>query len=121
MNFQDAGFIPGGETLLALRKRALMAILAREEMPRLGLAVDEEALAAMARWFRCRFELTTQAELERFLAFAGLDRAGFSMGLRDFVCVAEVEASRSKQIDDELARYRAMLSVRDYLMQKEPR
>lgn len=119
MNFQETFFVPGGETPLALRKRVLMAILTREEMARLGVEVGAAELSAMSRWFRGRFDLMTKAEVERFLGFAGIGHADLDAALRDFVAMATIEARRATQIDAELPRYRAMLSVRDYLLRKE--
>jgi hypothetical protein len=121
MNFQDTAFVPGGETPQALRKRVLMAILTREEMARAGLHIEHAELEAMARWFRGRFDLLTRGDLQSFLGFAGLSHADFDTALRDFIAIGTIEATRVAQIDGELPRYRAMLSVRDYLLRKESR
>ena len=103
----------------AASKRILLGLLADETFADRGLAIEPEALAATHRWYRSRFDLLRPADLEAFLARTGVSREEFDAHLRSLHRVDALAQSEAARIDERLARYRGVLSVRDFVLRRE--
>jgi len=119
MNFHEENFLPGGETLAGARKRVLIGVLAEHELARQNLALPAERVQEMARWFRARFDLTTRARTEAFLAHAGLTPERFTAQMRELATLDVIERHFVATIDARLPEHRRLLTIRDFLLRQE--
>ncbi|WP_434420560.1 hypothetical protein [Nannocystis pusilla] len=122
MNFHDDdNFLPGGESLAGARKRVLIGVLAERELARQNLELPAERVQEVARWFRARFDLTTRARTEAFLAHAGLTPASFTAQMRELATLDAIERHLVATIDARLPDHRRLLTIRDFLLRQEER
>lgn len=121
MNFHDDPYLPGGETLAGARKRVLIGVLAENELKRQDLELPPERVQEVARWFRARFDLTTRARTEAFLAHAGLTPERFTAQMRELAVLDVVERRFVASIDARLPDHRRLLTIRDFLLRQEER
>jgi hypothetical protein len=108
-----ADALPGGQTAGALRSRILLGVLADAEAERLGLRPTRAELDAKMAWFRKQFDLPLRADVEDFMAFAGLDLRDLSAQMRTYVNIASVERCHQAEIERRLPSYEALLRLVD--------
>lgn len=100
--------LPGGQTVAALRSRILLGALADAEAERLGLRASPQQLGGTTQWFREQFDMPMRADVEDFLAFAGLDLAAFSAQMRTFTNIALIEPAHQAEVDRRWPSYAAL-------------
>jgi hypothetical protein len=100
--------LPGGQTLSSLRTRILLGVLADGEAERLGLRATKAELDGTTRWFRNQFDMATRADVESFLAYAGLDLSELSAQMRTYTNIARLDIHRGAEIERRLPDYEAL-------------
>lgn len=111
--------MPAGETLAGARKRVLLRLLAEREAQRLGLTIPAARVQEVARWFRARFDLLTRADMEAFLAAAGLSPAQFTRTMQAMATLDAVQRHHAEAIAAALPVHGAIMSVRDFMLLRE--
>lgn len=100
--------LPGGQTLSSLRTRILLGALADAETERLGLQATKVELDGTTRWFRKQFDMTTRADVESFLAHAGLDLHELTAQMRTYTNIARLDIHLCAEIERRLPDYEAL-------------
>ncbi len=114
IDIDDHDALPGGQTRASLRARVLLGVLVDAEAARLQLEPTRAQLAETTRWFRAQFDMRQRADVEDFLAFAGLDLRELSAQMRTFSNISEVGAARDGDVARLLPRYRGIQRVGDW-------
>lgn len=105
--------LPGGQTTGALRSRILLGVLVDQEAKRLGLHANAQQLDATMRWFRTQFFMAKRADVEAFMAFAGLDLAALTAQMRTFANISIIAERYALDVDQRMPAFNALRQLED--------
>lgn len=93
-------------------KKVLLAYLAQAEARRLGITPGAAELQALADAFCAEIGLTQRADVDDWLAQAGLTHAEFMAVLADFAAVLAVEQHYRADLAGRVALHRRLMAAR---------
>jgi hypothetical protein len=100
--------LPGGQTLSSMRTRILLGVLADAEVERLDLPATKVELDGTTRWFRTQFDMLTRADVESFLAYAGLDHRELTAQMRTYTNIARLYIQHREELERRLPSFEAL-------------
>jgi hypothetical protein len=102
------------------RLRLLLGVLADSDCERRGRLASAGETEETLRWYRARFNLLRRRDLESFLATAKLDEAELVRHMQTFSNIALAQETHREEVARRMDRYKAVFSVRDWLIRREP-
>jgi hypothetical protein len=103
----------------AARLKVLLGLLADADCRRRGLVGSHDEAQATLRWYRARFGLLKRDDLIRSLDSVGLTETEFVDQMRTLTHVTTAMRVHEDELQHRLPRYRAIFSVREWLLLRE--